>query len=99
MIGSFDWRKSQQAYKENRELGQPLLRDRSCPGVTPATMSPTNPRQTIACNVTQPTSSYGGAIIGGPLVTSTQGITFGEDGVPEAVHVRHAAQCQPAGRR
>jgi iron complex outermembrane recepter protein len=84
VIGSFDWRHSEQAFKENRGWA-----DRHCalipiPGVTAATMSPTNPRQTIACGVTQPNASYGGAITTGPLVTPAQGITFGRGGVPEA---------------
>ncbi|MET0290974.1 MAG: TonB-dependent receptor, partial [Steroidobacteraceae bacterium] len=84
VIGSFDYRKSEQAFKENRDWA-----DRYCaliprPGVTTANMSVTNPRQTIACGVTQPSSSYGGAIVSGPLVTATQGITFGPGGVPEA---------------
>jgi iron complex outermembrane recepter protein len=84
LTASFDWRHSLQAYKENRAWA-----NRSCalipiPGVTTANMSVTNPRQTIACNVTQPSGSYGGAIIAGPLTTASQGITFGPGGVPEA---------------
>ena len=84
LIGSFDWRNSDQAFKENRSWANRYCAVVPVPGVTTTTMSPTNPRQTIACGVTQPTSSYGGAIISGPLVTTTQGITFSERGVPEA---------------
>lgn len=84
VIGSFDWRNSDQAYKENRGWANRYCAVVPVPGVTTATMSPTNPRQTIGCYVTQPTSSYGGAIISGPLTTPTQGITFTERGVPEA---------------
>jgi outer membrane receptor protein involved in Fe transport len=84
LIGSFDWRDSEQAFKENRNWASRYCALVPIPGVTAATMSPSNPRQTIACGVTQPTSSYGGAIVSGPLVTPTQGITFGPGGVPEA---------------
>ena len=84
VIGSFDWRHSQQAYKENRSWASRYCAVVPVPGVTAATMSVTNPRQTVACNVTQPSSSYGGAIISGPLTTANQGITFGRGGVPEA---------------
>lgn len=82
VIGSFDWRDSSQAYKENRAWASRYCATISIPGVTPATQSPSNPRQTIACNVRQPIASYGGAILSGPLVTDDQGITFGEGGVP-----------------
>jgi iron complex outermembrane recepter protein len=82
LIGSFDWRHSEQAYKDRRDWANKYCATITIPGVGPATQSPTNPRQTIACNVTQPIASYGGAIVSGPLVTSSQGIMFGEDGVP-----------------
>jgi iron complex outermembrane receptor protein len=84
LTASFDWRNSNQAYKENRGWASQYCALVPIPGVTAATMSVTNPRQTIACGVTQPSASYGGAITTGPLVTPTQGITFGEGGVPEA---------------
>jgi iron complex outermembrane receptor protein len=84
LTASFDWRHSQQAYKEKRSWADRYCALLPIPGVTASTMSPTNPRQTIACNVTQPSGSYGGAIISGPLVTASQGITFGPGGVPEA---------------
>ncbi|MDR2215130.1 MAG: TonB-dependent receptor [Nevskiaceae bacterium] len=84
LIGSFDWHNSKQAYKENRNWANRYCALIPVPGVTAATMSPSDPRQTIACGVTQPTSSYGGAIISGPLVTANEGITFGSGGVPEA---------------
>jgi len=84
LTASFDWRHSEQAYKENRGWASQYCALVPVPGVTPANMSPSNPRQTIACNVTQPSGSYGGAIIAGPLVTTSQGITFGRGGVPEA---------------
>ncbi|MEO8307994.1 MAG: TonB-dependent receptor [Pseudomonadota bacterium] len=84
LIGSFDWRNSQQAYKENRGWASQYCAIVPIPGVTTGNMSPTNPRQTLACGVTQPGSSYGGAITAGPLVTPTQGITFGPGSVPEA---------------
>lgn len=83
VIGSFDWRDSSQAYKERRDWARQYCAIIGIPGVSPANMSPENPRQTIACNVTQPIASYGGAILGGPLVTGSQGITFGEGGVPQ----------------
>jgi len=84
LIGSFDWRNSSQAYKENRDWASKYCAIVPIPGVTPANMSPSNPRQTLACGVTQPGSSYGGAITSGPLVTATQGITFGPGSIPEA---------------
>jgi iron complex outermembrane receptor protein len=81
-IGSFDWRHSQSAYSENRKWASQYCALIPIPGVTTQTMSPSNPRQTIACGVTQPNSAYGGAIISGPLVTPTQGITFDSNGNP-----------------
>jgi len=82
LIASFDWRHSQSAYQDNRSWA-----NRNCalipiPGVTTATQSESNPRQTIACGVTQANASYGGAIISGPLVTPTQGISFDQNGNP-----------------
>jgi iron complex outermembrane recepter protein len=82
LIGSFDWRHSEQAYKEKRSWANQYCATIGIPGVTAATQSVTNPRQTIACNVTQPIASYGGAIVSGPLVTASQGIQFDEDGNP-----------------
>lgn len=82
LIGSFDWRHSEQAYKDRRDWARQYCATIGIPGVTAANQSPSNPRQTIACNVTQPIASYGGAIVSGPLVNASQGITFGEDGVP-----------------
>ena len=83
LIGSFDWRDSKQAYKENRDWADRYCAIVPVPGVTPANMSATNPRQTLACGVTQPNASYGGAIVSGPLVTADQGISFGPGGVPQ----------------
>src|SRR5690606_33434024 len=48
------------------------------PGVTAANQSPSNPRQTIECNVTQPIASYGGAIVSGPFA----GVQFDDNGQP-----------------
>jgi iron complex outermembrane recepter protein len=83
VVGSLDWRHSEQAYKENRGWADRYCAVVPIPGVTAANMSPTNPRQTVSCGVTQPSASYGGAIVSGPLVTPTQGITFGPGGQPE----------------
>jgi len=81
-IASFDWRHSQSAYQENRAWANQNCALIPIPGVTAATQSPSNPRQTIACGVTQANASYGGAIISGPLVTPTQGISFDSAGNP-----------------
>jgi outer membrane receptor protein involved in Fe transport len=83
VIASFDWRHSQPAYSANRDWANNHCAVIPIPGVTPATESITHPRQTLACNVTQPNSAYGGAITTGPLVTPTQGISFGPGGVPQ----------------
>jgi outer membrane receptor protein involved in Fe transport len=83
LIASFDWRHSQQAYKDNRDWADRYCAVVPVPGVTAANQSASNPRQTFACGVTQPNASYGGAIISGPLVTPTQGIAFGPGGVPQ----------------
>lgn len=83
LIGSFDWRHTQQAYKENRDWAGQYCGVAPVPGVTAANQSATNPRQTFACGLTQPNASYGGAIIAGPLVTPSQGISFGPGGVPQ----------------
>ncbi|RYG82056.1 TonB-dependent receptor, partial [bacterium] len=53
--------------------------------MTPATQSATNPRQTIACGITQSSATYGGAIIAGPLTTTNQGIQFDANGQPIAL--------------
>lgn len=82
LIGSFDWRNSEPGYSEYRNWSNRHCAVVPIPGVNANNMSPDNPRQTIACGVTQPNASYGGAIISGPLVTPSQGITFGEGGVP-----------------
>jgi len=82
VVGSFDWRHSNSAYQQNRGWANQYCALIPIPGVTPATMSPTNPRQTIACGVTQANASYGGAIISGPLVTAAQGISFDSNGEP-----------------
>lgn len=82
VIASFDWRNSEQAYKEKRDWANRYCATVTVPGVTAATQSRDNPRQTIACGVTQPIASYGGAIVSGPLVTGSQGIMFGDDGQP-----------------
>jgi iron complex outermembrane recepter protein len=82
LIGSFDWRRTQQAYKENREWADDHCAVVPVPGVNVINQSATNPRQTVACGVTQPNASYGGAIISGPLVKPTEGITFGPGGTP-----------------
>jgi iron complex outermembrane recepter protein len=84
IIASFDWRHSQQAYASNRVWAGEHCALIPVPGVTTTTQSATNPRQTIACGVRQSNSSYGGAIVSGPLVTPNQGIMFGQSGVPEA---------------
>jgi outer membrane receptor protein involved in Fe transport len=85
VITSFDWRHSQSAYQENRAWANRNCGLISIPGVTTTTQSATNPRQTIACNVTQASATYGGAIIAGPLTTATQGIAFDENGRPVAL--------------
>ncbi|MEJ1962066.1 MAG: TonB-dependent receptor plug domain-containing protein [Gammaproteobacteria bacterium] len=82
VVASFDWRHSQSAYQQNRAWANQYCALIPIPGVTAATQSPTNPRQTIACGVTQSNASYGGAIISGPLVTPTQGISFDTNGNP-----------------
>jgi outer membrane receptor protein involved in Fe transport len=82
LIASFDWRHSSSAYQQNRTWANQNCALIPIPGVTAATQSPTNPRQTIACGVTQANASYGGAIIAGPLVTPTQGISFDSNGNP-----------------
>ena len=53
VITSFDWRHSQSAYQQNRTWANRNCGLISIPGVTVATQSPTNPRQTIACGITQ----------------------------------------------
>ncbi len=82
LVASFDWRHSNSAYQRNRTWANQNCALIPIPGVTPATQSPTNPRQTIACGVTQANASYGGAIISGPLVTPTRGISFDSNGNP-----------------
>jgi outer membrane receptor protein involved in Fe transport len=84
-IASFDWRHSQPAYQENRGWANQHCGLISIPGVTTTTQSATNPRQTIACNITQASATYGGAIIAGPLTTATQGIAFDDTGRPVAL--------------
>jgi len=85
VIGSFDWRHSQSAYQENRRWANQHCGLISIPGVTPATQSDANPRQTIACGITQSSATYGGAITAGPLTTASQGITFDANGNPVAL--------------
>jgi len=82
LIGSFDWRHSESGFQANRGWANQHCAVVPIPGVTTGNMSPTNPRQTVACGVTQPNAAYGGAIISGPLVTPGQGITFGANGEP-----------------
>ena len=82
-IGSFDWRHSEEAFAGNRLWAGQHCALIPLPGVNTTNQSANHPRQTIACNVTQSNSAYGGAIISGPLVTSTQGISFGAGGVPQ----------------
>ena len=83
LIASFDWRHSQPAYSANRDWANNHCNVIPIPGVTPANESVNNPRLTLACNVTQPNSAYGGAITTGPLVTPTQGISFAPGGLPQ----------------
>ncbi len=85
VIASFDWRHSQSAYQQNRTWANRNCGLISIPGVTPATQSATNPRQTIACGITQASATYGGAIIAGPLTTANQGIAFDDNGRPVAL--------------
>ncbi|MDQ2641403.1 MAG: TonB-dependent receptor [Pseudomonadota bacterium] len=82
VIGSFDWRNSAQAYKENRDWARNYCATIGIPGVNAGNQSDSNPRQTIACNVTQPIASYGGAILSGPLVAGNQPIQFDDQGNP-----------------
>jgi iron complex outermembrane recepter protein len=82
LVASFDWRHSNSAYQQNRTWANQYCALIPIPGVTAATQSPTNPRQTIACGVTQSNASYGGAIISGSLVSPTQGISFDSNGNP-----------------
>ncbi|HWL62227.1 MAG TPA: TonB-dependent receptor [Steroidobacteraceae bacterium] len=81
VIGSFDWRRNAQAYKENRDWARQYCATIGIPGVNAGNMSPANPRQTIACNVTQPIASYGGAILSGPLAANGP-IQFDDQGNP-----------------
>jgi iron complex outermembrane recepter protein len=83
VIASFDWRDSKPAYAENRPWADQHCAVIPIPGVTAATESAANPRQTLACNVSQPNSAFGGAITTGPLVTPTQGISFAPGGIPQ----------------
>jgi outer membrane receptor protein involved in Fe transport len=85
VVASFDWRHSQSAYQQNRAWANRNCGLISIPGVTVATQSPDNPRQTIACGITQSSATYGGAIIAGPLTTPTQGIAFDSNGNPVAL--------------
>ncbi len=85
IIGSFDWRHSESADQDNRVWANQYCGLIGRPGVTTANQSATNPRQTIACNVTQSSATYGGAITAGPLVTANQGITFDSNGNPVAL--------------
>ncbi|MEP7314837.1 MAG: TonB-dependent receptor [Pseudomonadota bacterium] len=85
VIASADWRHSQSAYQQNRSWANQNCGLIAIPGVSVATMSVTNPRQTIACNVTQSSATYGGAIIAGPLTTPSQGIAFDDNGRPIAL--------------
>lgn len=83
VIASFDLRRSQKAYAENRDWANNHCAPIPIPGVTTANQSATNPRQTIACDVSQAHSAYGGSIVAGPLTSSTAGISFGEGSVPQ----------------
>ena len=90
VISSFDWRKSQQATRKIAS-GRTATARVPVPGVTPATMTPTNPRQTVGLRVTQPPSSYGGAIVTGPLNTPAQGITLRRGGYPSGSRTARCA--------
>lgn len=83
VVASFDMRRSQKAYAENRGWANKHCAPIPIPGVTTANQSATNPRQTIACDVSQAHSAYGGSIVSGPLTSPTAGISFGEGGIPQ----------------
>ncbi len=83
VIASFDWLHSQAADAANRPWANNHCAVVNVPGVTTATESPSNPLTEFACNVTAPNAAYGGAIYSGPLTTPTEGISFGQGGVPE----------------
>jgi iron complex outermembrane recepter protein len=80
--GSFDWLHQQTAFADNR-----LWSSQHCgviaTGVTAANATAQNPMDTLACNVTQPNSAYGGVLIGAPWATATGSISFGANGVPQ----------------
>ena len=83
VIGSFDWRKSQQAYKENREWA-----NRYCavvpPGVPAATTDADQSPPDHRLRRDAADQFLWRCDRRGPLTTPTQGITFGKGGVPEA---------------
>lgn len=83
VIASFNWLHSEAADAANRPWADNHCAVVSTPGVTTATESPTNPLTQFACNVTAPNAAYGGAIYSGPLTTPSQGISFGQGGVPQ----------------
>ncbi len=80
VIASVDIFKARAAFASNRDWSNRYCAPIPVPGVTTANQSATNPRQVVACDVTLPYASYGGAIIAGPLTTANQGITFGPGG-------------------
>jgi iron complex outermembrane receptor protein len=77
---SFDRLDQKHAYASKRDWASANCAVIPVPGVTTATQSPTNPRQTLACGVTLPYTSTGGAIYTGPLTTTNQGVMFGPGG-------------------
>ena len=83
VIASFDWRHSQPGYASKRDWANDHCVLIPLPGVTTVNQSATNPRQTIACNVSQPNGAYGGVINTGPLTTASQGVSFGPGGIAQ----------------
>jgi iron complex outermembrane recepter protein len=83
VVASFDWRHSKPAYADNRPWSNSHCGVIPVPGVTLANETPSNPRQTFACDVAQANSAYGGVIVSGPWVTPTRSVSFAPGGVPQ----------------
>src|SRR5690606_34979884 len=83
VIASVDQFRSEPEDAHRREWASQHCAVVPVPGVTPATQSPENPALVHRCNVSQSHSSYGGAVVTGPLATPASGLQFGEGGIPQ----------------